>query len=367
MNALVQLPSFVISPVAAATHRLYQAFVGVRQAQPTLGLKGWSRLLSCSEGELQASRLGQEAVQPLVDVFSLLYQLAGLGEVELSSFNESGWARWTGRFAPPDLCLDCPGYLGLEFRADSLRLQLNLEQWYWGCAVENQPEGKALERSLEFFNQAGERFIKIKATESTSQQGWVRLLERFARSDVLIQPLFAALEPAQMPSTPVEVASFNQDWRLMQSSSQIPRLLKRYQASYLGGLQVLGVKFAREVSLDALEQLLTLTHQLPASPSKPQLEMRFFAAGCMQVVSGTLQPPRLHAKDLCLAYDKGCIHLDPQQLEEAWVVRKPEGERWVTSLEIFDVQGQRVVQLQEHKDSSAPENLLIREIFAALA
>ncbi len=367
MNALVQIPSYQLSPLATATHRLYQAFVGVRQAQPNLGLKGWSQLLNSSEGELQASRLGHEEVRPLTDLFSLLYQLAGLGEVEIRSFNRSGWASYKGHFAPPDLCLDCPGYLGLEFRSGSLRLQMNMESWYWGCAVTDYPEGKETQKSLQFFDQAGERFLKLQATSETSAVGWSRLLQRFAPTPIASKPLFDVTQPSCGLTCPKDMTSFTQEWRLMASPNQVHRLLKRHQASYLGSLQRLDKKFAREVSLDALEQLLKQVQALPSAPNKPCLEMRFFASGCLQEVVGELQAPRLHLKQMCLAYAEGCMHLDPQCLEEAWVVRKPQGEGWVTSLEIFDDQGELIVQLQEHKLTQLPENLLIRQIFATLA
>lgn len=367
MNALVQVPSYEMSPLAVATHRLYQAFVGVRQAQPALGLKGWSRLLSCSEGELQASRLGQEAVMPLVDVFSLLYQLAGLGEVEISSFNAAGWARYTGRLAPPDLCLDDPGHLSLQLRSSHQCLQLHMDAFYWGCAVEDQPPEATIQQSLQFFNKAGERFLKVKATQATSQSGWQSLLERFARSEQPGQPLFAVEPEQKNVSAPANLAAFSQEWRLMEAPGQVAQLLKRYQADYLSCLQHLDQKFAREVSLNALFDLLKVVNQLPEADCKPVLEMSFLTAGCLQRVSGVLQPPRLQHKALCIAYAEGCLHLDPQLLEEAWVVRKPQGDGWVTTLEIFDHQGQLLLQLQEKKPSAQPENLLLRQIFQTLS
>lgn len=366
MNALVQVPSYEQSPLAAATQRLYQAFVGVRQAQPNLGLRGWSRLLSCSEGELQASRLGHEKVRPLVDTFSLLYQLAGLGEVEIISFNQTGWARYTGRFAPPDLCLDNPSCLGLEFRSSHLRLQLRMNHWYWGCVVEDQPPGQTTQSSLQFFNQSGQRFLKIQATAATSQPGWQRVVDNFARHEASAQPLFVEEQENRSDSTPQDIAGFTQEWRLMQSPNQIDSLLKRHQADYLTALQHLGTKFAREVSLDSLQDLLRQVQWLPKGPNKPCLEASFFTSGCTQTVSGAIQPPRLQHKDWCLGYAEGCLHLQAQRLEEAWVVRKPCEEGWVTSLELFDVAGQCVLAIQESKLSLVPENLLLREIFASL-
>jgi len=363
MNAWVEL-----SPQVSSPNLVYQAFVGVRQAQPHLGLKGWSRLLATSEGELQASRLGQEDVRSLADTFSLLYQLAGLGELEICTFNDAGWAKYRGRFAPPDLCLENPHYLGLEFRANHLRLQLNMDQWYWGCAVEDRPSGGRVQKSLQFFTGSGDRFLKIQATANTSQVAWKKLLFSFAGQQEASKPLFAPQnKPLNKTLASDDLLAFARDWRWMTSPNQLPLLLSRYQTSYLAALQQLKEKFAREVSLNALSEVLRQVGSLPASESKPELELSVYSEGCLQRMHGILQAPRLQHKDLCIAYAEGCIHLDPQMLEEAWVVRKPQGDQWITSLEVFDPKGQQVLQLQEYKPAAHPENLLLRQIFHTLS
>ncbi|SFC02169.1 Putative heme degradation protein [Marinospirillum celere] len=362
MNALAK-----ISPSFQPLSLLYQAFVGVREAQPLLGLTGWSRLLATSEGELQASRLNHEKVWPLEDVFSLFYLLSSLGEVEVQTFNNLGWAKYQGRFNAPDLCLDDPQHLELEFRTASMHMKLDLEKWYWGCAVEDRPPERSVQRSLQFFNYQGKRFLKIHAVPQTDELAWHNLITNFAKKESAAKPLFAAQQDQKQLTPPADMQQFSQEWRLMSHAKQLSVLLRRHQADYLPVLQHLDAKFAREVSLTSLSQLLKKWTGLSDMTNKPRLKLSFYTEGCMQAVSGVLQPPRLQHNQLCIAYADGCVHCDPQQLEEAFVVRKPEGDGWVTSLEIFNGQGQLVLKIQEEKPECQPENLLYREIFQALS
>jgi|GEM_PF-2654862 putative hemin transport protein len=365
MNALVELPS-CFKPGATI---VYQALVGVRQAHPRLGLQGWSRLLSTSEGELQASRLGQESVWPLQDVFSLLYLLPSLGEVQLLTFNELGWAQYQGCFTPPDLCLDDPHQLGLQFVTQHLELKLMLENWYWGCLVEEENSQGETEKSLQFFNRQGQRFAKIQALESGDQAAWLGLQEAFKGMGAVnpSRPLFSdAGIQVFNDHPPQDLGRFQLEWRRMADPNQISYLLARHQVNYLSGLQALGPKLARQVSLNALTELLTEAALLPRSQAKPGLKLAFYTDACVHSCRGNLQPPRLKHREVCIGYPAGCLHFNPQLLEEAWVVRKPQGDGWISSLELFSDAGQRVFQVSEDKLSLQPENLVLRELFNAL-
>lgn len=365
MNALVELPSYFkpSSPI------VYQALVGVRQAHPRLGLQGWSRLLSTSEGELQASRLGQESVWPLQDVFSLLYLLPSLGEVQLLTFNELGWAKYQGQFSAPDLCLDDPHQLGLQFVTQHLELKLLLENWYWGCLVIEENAQGATEKSLQFFNRQGQRFAKIQALDCSDHPAWWGLQEAFKGIGAVnpSRPLFSDADVQTFNARPPEdVSGFQLEWRRMTDPNQVTYLLERHKTSYLTGLQSLGPKLARQVSLSALTELLTETVLLPARRSKPSLKLAFYTNACVHACRGALEPPRLKHKDVCIGYPAGCLHFNPQLLEEAWVVRKPQGDGWVSSLELFADAGQRVFQVSEDKSPLESENLVLRQLFNAL-
>ncbi|WP_114417517.1 ChuX/HutX family heme-like substrate-binding protein [Marinospirillum perlucidum] len=368
MNALVQLPLQEQFQQESAPSLVYLALSGVRQAHPHLGLQHWSRLLATSEGELQASRLGQENIHALEDVFSLLYQLSSLEEVEVTSFNDGGQVSYLGSFSAPELCLQDPSQLGLKFTSGSQEISFFLEDWYWGCALEEEDAQGEQQWSLQFFDREGKRFLKIAAVAGTALNAWMTLVETFSRSQQqLVRPLFATRTETRTQASTLNPDSFCQAWRQLGSPSQVNQLLNQQGINYRQAVELLEPRLARSVSIDSLESLLAAQQQLGGCGCKSRgLRLDFYTPGSVQGCRGYLRATRLERQEWQLAYCGGRIDLNPAQLGEAFLVRTPKGQGWMTSLDIFSDTGQLVLQVREDSDPEAAENLLVRNLFTRL-
>lgn len=349
MNALANLPM-----ESGFSSLLFKALQGVRQVHPRAGLQQWARLLHVSEGQLQAARIGHEAIWPLRDVFSIFYQLSFLGEVEISTFNALGNTSHQGTFSTPDLCLDNPHQLGIQFLTPGLHLKLQLEHWYWGCATD---------RSLEFFSRNGQRFLSLRKTPHTHEGAWTDLLQQYSDQDICHQILFdqdtAATTTGHQP--PENLSLMEQEWRNLATPAEIPALLERHQTTYFAALCSLGPRLARSVGLDSFEILLK-------AASKLQLPLRFsfFSNGSIQTGRQALIQLRQEERQRVLNWGQGNARLLPEHFEFAFVTRKPLGNGWTTALEIFGAEGELLLQLQGESLQGKPENLALREIFNSL-
>jgi putative hemin transport protein len=332
---------------------LYKALQGVRQAQPHGQLKDWARLLNASEGELQAARIGHEDVCPLRDVFSVFYQLSFLGEVAVTAYNALGQVQHRGCFSAPDLCLDNPHQLGIQFLTSGLHLKLRLEHWYWGCAADDK---------LEFFTRQGQLFMTIRKTPATDESAWQELLSQYAEGSVSHKPLFEQPHhhPAEHPM-PQDLQLLEKEWRNMAGPEQLPQLLKRQHTTYFAALCCLGPKLARSGSLDSFEQLL----QQAAQVQLP-LSLSMISPGCVQTCRQAVITPRLEQSKLELLWPQGRAQLDPGQFEFAFVTRKPSKDAWISALEIFGAQGDMLLQIQGATPPGKPENLRLRELMNSL-
>lgn len=349
MNALVSFPTFT----TGLSGLLYKALQGVRQAQPRASLYEWARLLNTSEGDLQASRIGQENIWPLRDAFSVLYQLAQLQEVEVTAYNDLGSIHYCGSFSSPDLCLDHPRQLGIQFLTSGLHLKLQLEHWYWGCATEQR---------LDFFTRNGRRFMSLSPTATTCMTGWKALLQQHADTTACHLPLF---EPApahyREHPMPQDLASLELEWRNMTDPQQISALLQRHKTTYFATLCSISPKLARSVSLDSFEQLLNSACQLQLP-----LCISMVSEGCIQTCKKALLKPCTTRDLLQLEWQEGQARLDPSLFEFAFITRKPLGDSWISSLEIFGASGEMLLQVQGYNAEGRVENLALREVFSSL-
>lgn len=349
MNALVNFPVFT----TGLSGLLYKALQGVRQAQPAASLREWATLLNTSEGDLQASRIGQENVWPLRDAFSVLYQLSALQEVEVTAYNDLGSIHYRGCFSTPDLCLDHPRQLGIQFLTSGLHLKLQLEHWYWGCATEQR---------LDFFTRNGRRFMSLSPTTATCKTAWQELLHQHADTQASHQPLFepAATRHREHPM-PQDLTSLELEWRNMSDPQQISALLQRHQTTYFATLCSISPKLARSVSLDSFEQLLNSACRLQLP-----LCISMISEGCVQTCKKALLKPCTGKGSLLLEWQEGQAKLDPSLFEFAFITRKPLGDSWISSLEIFGACGEMLLQVQGYNSEGRVENLALREVFSSL-
>lgn len=366
--------AFVVSPLTnlpQTSRPLYQSLLGVRQAQPGLSEREWAALLEVSEAELQVSRVGQEAVYPLQDRFSLLYSLSLLGEVDLEMMNSLGSAHWKGRFNAPDLYLDQPQQLGLRFQVGQHQLIVHLEHWYWACAVE-EPRLLSnglihLKRSLCFYDRQGRLFFRIQAGAQTDLTAWQSVMESFASTELAARPLFVRNERTSL-DFPSDAAQLEKEWRLMQTVEDLPYLLQRHETSLFAALLSLSPKLARPVGLQALEQLLSRLAQWPRlSGRMPRLAVSLMTSGLEQHFQGAPLAPCPVKDQLCIAWEQGgCLHLDRLAMEYAFVVRQPCDGQWISHLALFDAEGQPLCRISCAREPGQAEDLAYRHLLNSL-
>ena len=364
MNAQVEL----LHHKGMKNHPLYLALKGVREAHPKAGMRAWSQWLATPEGEIQASRVGREKVWPLQDVFSICYRLAALKQVEVCTVNACGWHVSRGQFSAPDLYLDDPHRLGLQFRLGQRRLLLMLDHWYWGCAVEEAGE-QPQNLSLQFFDRQGHLLLKVQAVEGTDLDAWASLVDAFADYQNASRPLFAATAgQAETGGEVLDPEALSLAWRRAPDRTVLNRLIGQQGGDYLAVISRLDVGLARGVAPSSLQHLLRQVIQLPSHPNhRPQLVFNLVSQGCQSTLTG--QPIRLGStqdRD-CSGWSgaSACVLLS--QLDQAFVVRKPgAGAGWQTYLEVFDAWGRLALSLTPSIDSKQAESLVLRDMINSL-
>lgn len=333
------------SPLALRDH-----WLASRQADPMVRPYDLAQKLGVTELELVAARAGSPEVTRLRhELDALLPELASLGEVLGLTRNRSAVLEKHGRWAP----FSADGGVGLVLD-EGLDLRLFLMAWRHTYAVISETT-RGPRRSLQFFDGHGvavHKLFVLETAEATQQAAFDRLVRRFADED---QGPGAVVTPASKkedkPDREVDVPAFQRAWRELQDTHEFFPMLRRFGVGRTQALRLAPDGFARPVSPDAARRTLehAAAHELPI--------MIFVGnRGCIEIHTGPIHKVKVMGPWLNILDPETNLHLRQDHIASAWVVTKPTTDGDVTSLELFDADGENIALLFGKRKPGLPED-----------
>ncbi|PNK65371.1 MULTISPECIES: hemin-degrading factor [Pantoea] len=334
---------------------LWQHYQTLKSRHPKKYARELAALMGISEAELCAARVGQEA-QPLKPQFrELLSALEAVGETKSITRNEYAVHEHLGLYQN----LKLGDHAGLVLNPRALDLRIFLSQWRSAFFLREQ-SAHGERQSIQIFDRHGDAVLKIYATDHTDMAAWQALIARFVDD-----------APAALHTEPVETARFaehidaaaiDSEWRAMTDVHQFFALLKRHNVSRPQAFRAAGSDLAWRVDNDALARLLTLAQ-------RDGNEIMIFVGnrGCTQIFTGAVEKVAPMDNWLNLFNPHFTLHLMADQIHESWVTRKPTGDGFVTSLELFAADGTQIAQLYGQRSEGTPEQACWREQVTSLS
>ncbi|MBK1842888.1 Hemin transport protein [Azospirillum sp. YIM B02556] len=208
---------------------------------------------------------------------------------------------------------------------------------------------------------AGRPVHAIHRTAETDAAAWTAFLEEHRAdgtaadtlndddpngNDLVGQP---AQTVAAVPAG-IDAAGLRAAWAAMTDVHEFHGMLKRFGVARLDAMRLAGGDFAREIPLAAVAGLLE-------SARDDQLEIMVFAgnAGCIQIHTGTITTLRADGAQLDIDDPGFRLTCDMARLSSAWVVFKPTGKGGITTVELYNAQGENCAILCGQRDEDKPE------------
>ncbi|MCJ8168112.1 hemin-degrading factor [Atopomonas sediminilitoris] len=327
---------------------LLQQWQQLRSEQPRLRAREAARLLSVSEAELLACRLGHGVLRLQADWAKLLPALEALGPVMVLTRNEHCVHERKGRYRETSVMAN--GRMGLVVSAD-IDLRLFLSEWDSAFAVEEQSPRGTL-RSLQVFDQQGVAVHKVYLQDDSDLAAWQALLTGFSQEPQSAQ---LALKPAA-PAAPeradseIDVASLRDGWRQLKDTHHFFALINKYGAAREQALRLAGEAWAERLPVAQLVQALE-------NAAQRQTPIMVFVGNkhCIQIHSGPVSNLRWAGEWFNVLDPAFNLHLHMPAVASLWRVRKPSSDGVITSLEAFSADGELVVQLFGARKPGVPE------------
>ena len=242
---------------------MHASFTALRQAFATARQERKARhrdiasALSISEGELLAAHVGPFAddESPLrarrlrADWQDLMAALEPLGPLMALTRNESCVHEKVGVYR--EVSAQGPQRLVGLVLGGAIDLRIFYSHWRHGFAVVERLSDGAPQRSLQFFDAAGQAIHKVFLRPDSALPAYEALVERFLSDDQQpgFEPGDAWSEPAETPDDRIDVATFRNEWASLRDTHEFFGLLKRHGLSRTQALRLADPRFAQPVPL----------------------------------------------------------------------------------------------------------------------
>lgn len=332
----------------------YDNWLQLKQQHPKKYARDIARLMNISEAQLTHARVGHDAWRLKGETREILAALESVGETKSICRNEYAVHEQVGRYENQHL----EGHAGLILNPRALDLRLFLNQWAFAFHV-REATARGERQSVQFFDHQGDAVLKVYTTDNTDFSAWGQFLAKFIYADNPELEL-KVLEEVVMTQAP-EARQVEAQWRTMRDVHQFFGLLKRHQLTRQQAFRLVADDLAQQVDNTALEQLLQLAKQ-------DQNEIMIFVGnrGCVQIFTGVVEKLMPMDNWINIFNREFTLHLQADTIAESWVTRKPSGDGFVTSLELFAADGTQIAQLYGQRTEGQPEQQQWRTQLEAL-
>jgi putative hemin transport protein len=336
---------------------LRDRWVALRESQPRMRIRDAAEALGVSEAELLATGLSGELVrlEPRFEV--LLPRLESLGRVMALTRNASAVHEKKGVYRKVEL----HGAQALVLDED-IDLRLFLSRWSYLFALREDMAGQ-LRRSFHIFDASGTAVHKIYLQDDANVaafEGLVRELQHEDQSHVLeVTPATRAAPPG--PDADIDAQGLKDGWRALQDTHEFFMLLKRFKVGRTQAMRLAGAEFAVPVAPDALGWTLER-----AAASELPIMVFVGNPGAIQIHTGPVRTVRPMGPWMNVLDPGFNLHIRADQVQTAWVVRKPTRDGDVTSLELFDKDGENIALLFGKRKPGQPESPAWRTLMEEL-
>jgi putative hemin transport protein len=344
-------------PASAIRAELAARWAALREVKPQLRNRDAAAELGVSEAELIASRDDAGTFRLRPDWLALFEALPGLGRVMALTRNENAVHERHGAYEPASF----NGMVGLVLGPD-IDLRIFLKAWKFGFAVE-EPSRRGLMRSLQIFDRSGIAVHKIYAGDGTDMAAWRDLTTRLRAEDQAVILDIAAPMPRAVPRdiAAIDAASLLTGWENLQDTHEFIGLLNKNDAQPTQAFRLAEGRFTRRLGNGGVRQLLN-------SAAQEKLPIMVFVGnpGMIQIHTGPVARVEVMGEWLNILDPDFNLHLREDRIGEVWHVEKPTSDGIVTSVEVFDAGGERIVTFFGKRKPGEPELEAWRGLAATL-
>ncbi|MCZ4282193.1 hemin-degrading factor [Kiloniella laminariae] len=332
---------------------LTAAWVALSEGSERRYARDLARDLDSSEAQLISAGCGKNAQKLEGDWGNLIQELGSLGEVKILTRNDHVVHEKVGSFDK----ISVRGPMGIVLNHD-IDLRLFMSHWTFGFAVKTE-NGKGLRHSLQFFDAAGTAIHKVFLTEKSDHTAYKALVAKYRAKDQTTDLSITPYEKkaAAKPDATIDIKGLREAWAGMKDVHQFHAMLRQFECERHQSFRLIGTTYAEKLMPTALREVLE-----QAASEKISIMVFVGNKGCIQIHTGPVEKIRDMGPWINVLDPGFNLHLREDHIAEAWLVRKPTKDGNITTLELFDDQGESFALLCGEREAHNPENRKWQEL-----
>lgn len=322
---------------------LKEKWEALKAENPHLRIRNAAEQLGVSEAELLITNIGNEVTVLKPEFANILSEVEQLGKVMALTRNdecvhERKGTYLNGDFSSPHAQL---------FVGEDIDLRIFLHSWKFAFAV---VEGD--KKSLQFFGKDGLALHKIYLTKDSNAEAFDVIVEKYKAEDQDQTFEFEAVaaKPVEKPDAEIDVEGFQKEWRELTDTHNFFMMTRKYGVSRTQALRLAPEGFAVKIDNSKVVNVLE-------DASEKNIPIMVFVGnrGIIQIHTGNVKKTLWHQQWFNVMDPDFNLHLDVTKIAEAWIVKKPTEDGEVTAIEVFNKEGDFIVQFFGKRKPGIPE------------
>ncbi|WP_028121482.1 hemin-degrading factor [Epilithonimonas tenax] len=336
------------------TNDLKEKWEALKAENPHLRIRNAAQDLGVSEAELLVTNIGNGVTVLKANFADLLQEVVKLDKVMALTRNEECVHERKGVYVNPDFSSPHAQL----FVGEDIDLRIFISAWKFGFSV---VEGDR--KSFQFFGKDGLALHKIYLTKDSQETEFCALTEKYKaeeQSPELILENVPA-KPSEKPDSEIDVAGFQQAWKDLKDTHNFFVMLRKFGVTRTQALRLAPTGYATKIENSKVVNVLE-------DASEKRLPIMIFVGnrGLIQIHTGEVHKTLWHQQWFNVMDPDFNLHLDTTKIFETWIVKKPTDDGEVTSVEVFNKEGDFIVQIFGKRKPGNPELQAWKDLVAGL-
>lgn len=242
--------------------------------------------------------------------------------------------------------------MGVAVNPD-IDLRFFMNEWHYGMAVTMMGRANKPLYSFQFFNKKGEAVHKVYSTPKSNVEAYPKLVEKYKAADqspIMDVDHTPYEKKEETPDSEIDVAGFQESWKGLKDTHHFFGMLRKYKLSRTQAFRLAPEGFTKKIDNEAVVRTLE-----GAAETKTPIMCFLHSKGCVQIHSGPVKNLKFFGDWYNVLDPAFNLHLKLNEVKESWIVKKPTDDGIVTSLELFDGEGNLIVYFFGARKPGIPE------------
>ena len=334
---------------------LKERWAQFKTENPNVRIRDAAEKLSVSEGELLATGIGENVVRLQNDFKKMLHELYKLGRMMALTRNDEIVHERKGIYENAQT--NMPHKMALFVNPD-IDLRIFLKNWHHAFAVTIEKPNKTL-YSIQIFDQFGSAVHKIYTTNESDLAAYENLVEKFKADDQTanLKAKQKDAKKADKSDAEIDVENFRKAWAEMKDTHDFFPLISNFGVGRKQALRLAEDRFAKEVPAESFKILLKA-----ARDRKVPIMIFVGNGGIIQIHTGEIENLTEARGWFNILDENFNLHVKQNEIDAAFIVRKPTEDGIITSLELFNKNDENVALFFGKRKPGMPEREDWREL-----